>query len=115
TSLPMLIAEELDADWSRVRVEQLPLGIEASESGISLKYGPQGAGGSTSIPQAWRDHRQVGAKARWLLLQAAAARWQTEAARLQTRAGVVVHPDGRELPYGELAADAATLSPPDGD
>ncbi len=115
TSLPMLIAEELDADWSRVRVEQLPLGVEAHESGINLKYGPQGAGGSTSIPQAWRDHRQIGAKARWLLLQAAAARWQVDAAQLQTRPGMVVHPDGRELAYGELAADAARLTPPDGD
>jgi isoquinoline 1-oxidoreductase beta subunit len=115
TSLPMLIAEELDADWSRVRVEQLPLGVEARASGISMKYGPQGAGGSTSIPQAWQDHRQIGAKARWLLVQAAATRWQADATGLQTRAGVVLHPDGRELAYGELAAEAAALTPPDAD
>src|SRR4030095_13117050 len=114
-SRPMLIAEELDADWSRVRVEQLPLGLEPSseEPGVTWKYGPQGAGGSTSIPEAWADHRQVGAKARWLLVQAAAARWQIEATRITTRPGSVVHPDGRTLGYGELAADAATLTPPD--
>jgi len=63
TSLPMLIAEELDADWSRVRVEQLPYGITKTAEGYTSIYGPQGAGGSTSIPESWIDLRQAGARA----------------------------------------------------
>ena len=117
TALPMLIAEELDVDWSRVRVEQLPLGLVAAAdgSGLTWKYGPQGAGGSTSIPMAWADLRQVGAKARWLLVAAAAKRWLVEPATLRTEAGKVLHPDGRSLAYAELVAEAAKLVPPEGD
>ena len=112
TALPMIIAEELDADWSKVEVEQLPLGIVKTEEapGLTWKYGPQGAGGSTSIPMAWSDLRQVGAKARQLLLQAAAKQWNAESSELRTEAGVVLHADGRRLGYGELAAEAAKLS-----
>jgi isoquinoline 1-oxidoreductase beta subunit len=117
TALPMIIAEELDAEWSRVRVEQLPLGLRPvpEPPGVTWRYGPQGAGGSTSIPNAWADHRQIGARARHLLVRAAAARWQADPARLTTRDGVVRHPDGRTLGYGELAAAAATLPLPEGD
>jgi isoquinoline 1-oxidoreductase beta subunit len=117
TALPMIIAEELDADWARVRVEQLPLGVQASPEppGVTWKYGPQGAGGSTSVPEAWADHRQIGARARWLLVQAAAVRWEADPASLTTRDSTVRHPDGRTLTYAELASDAATLTPPDGD
>lgn len=117
TSLPMLVAEELDADWTRVRVEQLPYGLLPSdeEPGVRWKFGPQGAGGSTSIPESWHDHRQIGAKTRWLLVQAAAQRWQVDPTMLTTRAGAVVHPDGRSLGYGEIAAAATTMQPPDAD
>ncbi|MCB1553057.1 MAG: xanthine dehydrogenase family protein molybdopterin-binding subunit [Xanthomonadales bacterium] len=117
TSLPMIIAEELDADWSRVEVEQLPLGIVQSEGppGLKWKYGPQGAGGSTSIPDAWADLRQVGARARLLLVHAAAKQWSADPAQLRTEAGVVSHPDGRSLGYGALIPVAATLSAPTGD
>lgn len=117
TSLPMLVAEEFDADWSKVRVEQLPLGLVATdeEPGVTWKYGPQGAGGSTSIPDGWADLRQVGAKVRWLLVQAAAAQWSADAASLATRDGQVVHPDGRTLGYGALAGAASKLSPPEED
>jgi isoquinoline 1-oxidoreductase beta subunit len=113
TSLPMLIAEELDVAWSQVTVEQLPLGLAPSDRppGVTWKYGPQGAGGSTSIPESWQDLRQVGAEARWLLVRAAAARWKTDSDRLTTKAGRVLHPDGRGLRYGELAAAAAKLTP----
>ena len=72
TSLPMLIADELDADWNRVRVEQLPYGYEIGPEGPTNRYGPQGAGGSTSITDGWKDLRQAGAVARWLLVEAAA-------------------------------------------
>lgn len=110
TSLPMILAEEMDADWSRMRVEQLPLGILKKDDGtFTWKYGPQGAGGSTSIPDAWGDLRQAGAQVRHVLLQAAAARWQTDAAKLRTSSGFVIHPDGRRLGYGEIAAAAAAL------
>ena len=112
TSLPMIIADELDAAWSDVTVEQLPLAIDFSGATPQWKYGPQGAGGSTSIPDAWADLRQVGAQARWLMRQAAAADWGIAADLLTTRDGHVLHPDGRRRPYGELLAQAATLALP---
>jgi len=113
TSLPMLIAEELDVAWSQVSVTQLPLGVVAGNGpmGVRGKYGPQGAGGSTSVPESWEDLRQVGADARRLLVRAAAERWKTDPDRLTTKAGRVLHPDGRGLRYGELAAGAAKLTP----
>jgi isoquinoline 1-oxidoreductase beta subunit len=112
TSLPMLVAEELDVAWDRVRVEKLDYGYEDAPEGPRNRYGAQFAGGSTAIPTGWQDLRQAGASARALLLQAAAARWEIEAGRLTTRDGQVVHPDGRRLGYGELAADAARLPAP---
>lgn len=112
TSLPMLIAEELDADWNRVRVEQLPYGYEIGPEGPTNRYGPQFAGGSTSITTGWKDLRQAGAVARWLLVEAAAQHWQLPHARLTTEAGHVVHPDGTRMTYGELVERAAAILPP---
>lgn len=113
TSLPLIVAEEMDADWSRVRVEQLPLGVVKNQEGVfGWKYGPQGAGGSTSIPEAWKDLRQAGAQVRHVLVRAAAQHWGVEAAALTTEAGYVVHRDGRRAGYGELAPIAATLPLP---
>lgn len=114
TSLPMIIAEELDVAWSQVTVEQLPLGLVPSKDppGVTWKYGDQGAGGSTNIPDAWADLRTAGASARAMLVQAAAAKWKTDATKLATREGAVVHPDGRTLRYGALAAAAAALPVP---
>ncbi|HSC05683.1 MAG TPA: molybdopterin cofactor-binding domain-containing protein, partial [Steroidobacteraceae bacterium] len=111
----MLIAEELDVAWSQVEVEQLPYGIVASPEppGLASKYGPQGAGGSTSIPDGFESLRQAGAKARWLLVAAAAEEWNVEANRLTTREGRVFHFDGRSLGYAELAAAASQLEAPD--
>jgi len=115
TSLPMLIAEELDVAWEMVTVEQLPYGIEALPDGrLRARYGAQGAGGSTNIPEGWDDLRQAGARARWMLRQAAAQRWNAAADSLVSRDGHVRHPDGRRLSWGELAADAARLTPPEG-
>jgi isoquinoline 1-oxidoreductase beta subunit len=110
----MLIAEELDVAWSQIEVEQLPYGLIASPEppGIAGKYGPQGAGGSTSIPDGFESLRQAGAKARWLLVAAAAKEWNVEASRLTTRDGRVLHPDGRSLGYAELAPAAAKLEAP---
>ncbi|HEX6833269.1 MAG TPA: molybdopterin cofactor-binding domain-containing protein, partial [Rudaea sp.] len=112
TSLPMLIAEELDVDWSRVRVEQLPYGYIETDKGPSNKYGDQGAGGSDNIPSAWTELRQAGATARWLLLVAASAQMNLPAGQLRTENGVVIAPDGRRMSYGQLAGVAASLDPP---
>lgn len=103
TALPMLVAEELDVPWPAVTVEQLPYGT---------RYGPQGAGGSTSISDGWLELRQAGARARWLLVQAAAGTWRVAAADLRTEDGQVLHPDGRRLSYGALAGQAAKLAAP---
>jgi isoquinoline 1-oxidoreductase beta subunit len=116
TSLPMLIAEELDVPWAAVTVEQLDFVLEESGTPTKLvsRYGPQGAGGSTSVRDGFGELRQVGARARWLLLQAAAEEWQVEANQLRTRDAQVIHPDGRTLRYAQLAGQAATLAPPKG-
>jgi len=117
TSLPMLIAEELDADWARVRVEQLPLGLEAAPEppGFRSKFGSQGAGGSTNIPEGWNELRQAGAQVRWRLVHAAAQRWGVRPVEVRTERGSLLGPGGQASHYGELAADAAKLTPPAGD
>lgn len=113
TSLPMIIAEEMDADWSKVRVEQLPLGIiKGTDTPFTWKYGPQGAGGSTNIPDAWADLRHAGARVRQVLLAAAAKHWSVPVGDLHTGPGVVKLADGRSISYGELAPLAATLPMP---
>src|SRR5262252_1955223 len=114
TSLPMLIAEELDVPWSAVTVEQLDYGLAESGTPPKLvsRYGAQGAGGSTSIRDGFDELRQVGARARWLLVQAAAEEWRAPAEQLRTQDAQVVHPDGRTLRYAQLARRAATLAPP---
>ncbi|NOT06872.1 MAG: xanthine dehydrogenase family protein molybdopterin-binding subunit [Gemmatimonadales bacterium] len=104
TSLPMIIAEELDADWGKVLVEQAPL---------DTRYGDQFTGGSTGVWQNWDLLRRVGATARAMLLSAAAVRLRVEPSSLRTEAGFVIHPPtGRRLGYGELAADAAKAPAP---
>ena len=107
----MLIAEELDVEWSQVRVIQLPYGYEEIDGKPSNRYGDQFAGGSTSIPTAWKDLREAGALARWLLLQAAANAWAVPVEslrhRVRTRAST---PTVARLSYGALARTAAALA-----
>jgi isoquinoline 1-oxidoreductase beta subunit len=105
-SLPMIICEELDADWSQVTVEQ----ALSDES----KYGRQFAGGSLSTPMNYDNHRRLGAAARAMLVAAAAKTWNVPEAELTTaRAQVSHNPSGRRATYGQLAATAAALPVPD--
>ncbi len=105
TSLAMLIAEELDADWSRVRVEQADLDEE--------RYGDQYAGGSYSVRAGWEPLRRAGATARWMLVEAAARGWGVKTSECITEPGQVRHPpSGRTATYGSLAAEAARLPVP---
>ena len=108
----MILAEELDADWSQVSVEQMPMSIDFSGAEPRWRWGAQGAGGSTSIPDGWAELRQFGAQGRWLMRQAAAAEWGIPFADVKTEAGHALHPDGRKLAYGALAAAAAGIALP---
>jgi isoquinoline 1-oxidoreductase beta subunit len=112
TSLPRIIADELDADWTRVSVVPLGLGVENGNGEPRWIYGHQAGGLGDSIPAAWADLRQAGALARWLLLQAAARRLGIPADRLRTQAGMVISPDGRRFDYGGLAEAASKVAPP---
>ncbi len=106
TMLPMLIAEELDVEWSAVTVVQGDLDTE--------NFTRQVAGGSTATPTHYMPMRRVGAAGRALLVSAAASTWGVPESELETAAGVVHHrSSGRSLPYGSLTATAATLTAPD--
>lgn len=105
TSMPMIVAEELDAAWDDVEVIQSPINAAA--------YGMQFAGGSRSIPQNWDTLRRAGASARAMLVAAAAARWNVPASELTTADSKVHHKaSSRSAGYGELADAAAKLDAP---
>lgn len=112
TALSRIIAEELDADWSRVSVVSLGLGVADRNGQPVWIYGHQRSGTGDSIPAAWDDLRQAGALARWLITQAAARRLGVAADRLRCEAGTVVTPDGRRFGYGGLVEAAAQIDPP---
>ncbi len=109
TSIPMLVAEELGVEWSRVRYEAAPVAAVYNHPW----WGVQGTGGSTSIPSSWEPLRRVGATARAMLVAAAAAEWGVPAAECVAEKGRVLHrASGREARYGELAEKAARLRVP---
>ncbi len=111
TGLATIIADELDAEWSRVTVRAAP--ADAARF-ANLAFGMQGTGGSTAIANSWTQHRQAGATARAVLMAAAAAKWSVPVTELTTEPGVVVHAStGRRTDYGSLAATAATLAVPE--
>lgn len=106
TAFGLIIAEELDADWKTVRVEQAAINPKV--------YGYQGAGGSTSIPRGWDQLRQAGAAARAMLIETAARRWNVPAGECSTADSSVLHKaSGRRLTYGALAKDACDVPVPD--
>ena len=109
TSIPMLIAEEMDADWSQVSA----LPGDARAEFAHTEWGIQATGGSSSTLSSYEQMRKVGATAKAMLLQAAAARSKLEVDKLRTENGAVIGPEtGQRWTYGELAADAAKLAPP---
>ena len=102
TALPMILAEELDADWSKVK------SVHGSNDPayVDPLFGMHITGGSGSIAHSYTQYRELGARTRSMLVGAAAARWNTDAATLRTRDGVVIGPGGKRLSYGELAEAA---------
>ena len=115
TTVPMMVAEELDIDWGRVRIEQMPLGIVKTADGYAWKYGGgQGVGGSTGLTSNWNLMRQVGADARRQLVRAAARRLGVDASECRTRSGFVVCASrDTEIPYSDLVVEAAAMPVPD--
>ncbi|MFD2529688.1 xanthine dehydrogenase family protein molybdopterin-binding subunit [Polaribacter marinaquae] len=105
TSMPMIIAEELDVDWDKVNVAQ---GILDTKN-----YTRQVAGGSQSIRQGWDALRQTGATAKQMLVNAAAAKWQVDASSLKASKGIITNTSGEKLTYGDVVKEAALLEVPE--
>jgi len=106
TALPMLIAEELDADWSQVHSALAPAGDAYKDPG----FGIQMTGGSTAVKHSWQQYREIGARARAMLVAAAAEQWKVPAAQITVSKGVVHGPSGQSATFGALA-DAAMKQP----
>jgi isoquinoline 1-oxidoreductase beta subunit len=109
TGLPMLVAEELDADWSKVRAEHAPVDPAYNHAAFAIQM----VGGSTSTRTEWERLRKAGAAARAMLVAAAAETWNVDRASCFTENSQVIHnASGRRLSYGQLAEKAARLTPP---
>ena len=110
TAISMILAEELDADWSKVTLQHAPANEKLYGNPIFII---QATGGSTSVRAFWKPLREAGATARAMLVQAAAAQWQVDAASCTTSKGEVTHKEsGRTLSYGALALAASGQTPP---
>ena len=103
TALPMILAEELDADWSQVVAELAP----AADVYKDPVFGIQMVGGSGSIAHSFQQYRELGAKTRAMLVAVAATRWNVSAEKCRTENSIVYGPAGQSAKYAELAADAA--------
>jgi isoquinoline 1-oxidoreductase beta subunit len=109
TSLPMLLNEELEADWSKIKIESAPVDAAYNHT----VFGLQMTGGSTTTPSEWERFRKMGAMARLMLIDAGAQKWSVPASQCRVEKGVVIHvPSGRKATYGSLVAAAAQLKPP---
>ena len=105
TSFPMIVAEELDADWKKVKVVQANLDAK--------KYERQLTGGSGAVPHSWERLRKAGATARQMLVEAASKRWDVPVNSITVDTGIVYHKEsGRKLTFGELATEASTIPVP---
>jgi isoquinoline 1-oxidoreductase beta subunit len=109
TALPMILAEELDADWSKVK----SVHGTNDPAYIDPVFGMHITGGSGSINHSYTQYRELGARTRAMLVSAAAAQWKADPAALRTRNGVVIGPAGKQLSYGELAEAAMKLPVPE--
>lgn len=109
TALPMILAEELDADWGLVRSQH----GSNDPAYVDPMFGIHLTGGSNSVKNSFVQYRELGARARAMLLGAAAARWKVDVFTLHTQAGMVLGPDGRKASYGELAEAAMAQPVPD--
>ncbi len=107
--LAAIVAEELDADWSRVLVEQSPANTKVYQN---LLFGAQGTGGSTAIANSWMQLRQAGASARAMFVQAASSKWRVPAAEITVKDSVVSHASGKSASFADLLKDAAKVAPP---
>lgn len=114
TGLPAIVAEELDASWSQMRVESAPAKVPMyGNLAFDPRGGVQGTGGSSSVANSWTQLRQAGATARAMLLQAAAAQWHVPAADISVSEGVISHAgSGKKATFGELAAHAGKIPAP---
>jgi isoquinoline 1-oxidoreductase beta subunit len=112
TSIPMLIAEELEVELDQVQLEHAPPNEKLYTNPL---LGVQATGNSNAVRGAWQPLRQAGATARAMLVSAAAKRWNVGPASCRAHSGEVLHaPTGRRIKYGELAADAARMPVPEG-
>jgi isoquinoline 1-oxidoreductase beta subunit len=104
TSLPMLVAEELEADWTKIKVAPAPVDPVYTHTA----FGIQMTGGSTSVWSEYDRLRKVGAAAREMLIAAAAATWKVDKASCRAEKGKVIHQTGKSLTFGQLAASLQT-------
>lgn len=111
TSLPMLVAEELECDWTKIRVEGAPV----AQPYYHAEWGViQGTGGSTSVSSEWKRLREMGATAREMLVAAAADTWKVDKTTCRAENGTVIHSSGKKATYGQLADKAAKMPVPEG-